>query len=70
MIHKKIHLSGLHCVSCSLLIEGELADIGIDATCDYKKQIVDIAFDEKKHTEKEAITVITKLGYTVKNEYE
>jgi len=49
-----------------MLIEGELMDIGVDATVNYVKGYVDVAFDKKKHSEKEIIEVITRLGYNIK----
>lgn len=50
-----------------MLIEGELMDIGVDAVCSYSAGYVDVTFDEKKNHEYEIVTVIEKLGYTVKN---
>ena len=58
----------LHCSSCSMLIEGEFTDIGIEAVCNYAKGYVDVSFDEKKAKEKDIIAVIKKLGYSVKND--
>jgi len=49
-----------------MLIEGELMDIGVDATCDYAKGYVDVSFDEKKILEKKIVGVIERLGYKVK----
>ncbi len=52
-------------MSCSLVIEEELADIGVQAKIYYAKQLVDVTYDEKKtdiHTIRETIE---KLGYTV-----
>lgn len=65
MTRKRLHVSGMHCVSCSLLIEGELSDIGVEATCNYAGGYVDVSWDEKKVKEKEIINTITKLGYVV-----
>lgn len=40
---KKIYkISGMHCVSCAMLIEGELEDRGIVGTCSYAKGIVEV----------------------------
>ena len=58
----------LHCSSCSMLIEGELMDIGVKAVCNYAGGYVDVSFDEKKAKEKDIIAVIKKLGYSVKND--
>ena len=66
MINKRLYITGMHCTSCSMLIEGELMDIGVDATCDYAKGYVDVSFDEKKILEKKIVGVIERLGYKVK----
>ena len=36
----------MHCVSCAMLIEGELEDRGITGTCSYAKQIVEVESDK------------------------
>ena len=55
----------MHCVSCSLLIEGELADIGVQAKANYAKQTVDVSFDEKKIILARIKEAIETLGYRV-----
>jgi len=65
MIKKRFTISGMHCTSCSMLIEGELGDIGVTATCNYAKGYVDVAWDEKKVKEKDIVGVIERLGYSV-----
>ncbi|MFZ2025633.1 MAG: heavy-metal-associated domain-containing protein [Microgenomates group bacterium] len=61
----QLKLSGMHCVSCSLLIEGELEDIGVQAKANYAKQLVDCTYDEEKIDVKKIQEVIEKLGYKV-----
>lgn len=65
MTTKQLILKGMHCVSCSLLIEGELEDAGVQAKANYAKQIVDVTYDEKKITEESIRSIIQKLGYEV-----
>lgn len=65
MTKNQLHLSGLHCVNCSMLIEEELADIGVKAVCNYAKQTVDVSFDEQKVPMVSVIATIEKLGYRV-----
>ena len=65
MITKILKISGMHCVSCSMLIEGELEDMGVQAKANYAKQLVEVTFDEKKTKEEAIIKVIEKLGYQV-----
>jgi copper chaperone CopZ len=68
MMKKTLQLSGLHCVNCSLLIEEDLADIGVTAKANYAKQTVDVTYDPKKTKEKSIIEAIQHLGYTVLKE--
>ena len=65
MTTTQLKLSGMHCVSCSLLIEGELEDIGVKAKANYAKQVVDCTYDENKITVENIQAVIEKLGYKV-----
>lgn len=55
----------MHCVSCSMLIEGELEDMGVEVKANYSKQTVEVTFDPKKTNEEAIINVIQKLGYRV-----
>ena len=41
-----------------MLIEGELMDIGVEATCNYAKGYVDVSFDEKKIQEQKIRRII------------
>lgn len=62
-----LKLSGLHCVSCSLNIDGALEDTPgvLSATTSYAKQETVINYDPK-HVELSALrTTIEKLGYQV-----
>jgi copper chaperone CopZ len=68
MKKKRIQIEGMHCSSCSMLIEGELMDIGIEAICNYTRGYVDVSFDEKKVKEKDIIKVIKRLGYNVRDD--
>lgn len=65
MIKKQLTVSGLHCVNCSLLIEEELADIGVSAKANYAKQTVDVVYDDAKISDNTITQVIKKLGYKV-----
>lgn len=65
MITKTFKLKGMHCVSCSMLIEGELEDMGVQAKANYAKQSVEVSFDPKRTNEEAIIRAINKLGYTV-----
>jgi len=65
MITQTLQLSGLHCVGCSLHIEGELEDLGAAARVNYVKQTVTITYDEKYVAIAAIRKRIEKLGYKV-----
>ncbi|MFA6512566.1 MAG: heavy-metal-associated domain-containing protein [Patescibacteria group bacterium] len=65
MIKKTYKLSGLHCTACSLLIEGEIEDLGAKADCNYADQEVKVEYDPKKIAEGKIIEAIEKQGYEV-----
>lgn len=65
MTKKTFTIDGMHCTSCALLIESDLEDAGVKASCSYAKQTLDVEFDEKKIAEKKITDVIAKAGYRV-----
>ena len=65
MIKKVFKLSGMHCTSCSLIIEGELEDRGVVARADYRKQEVTAEYDPGQISEKQIKTMIEEQGYRV-----
>jgi len=63
---KKIFkIDGMHCNSCSRLIEGKFRSKVKSISVDYSKGEANIDFDEKKISEKEINTAIEELGYSV-----
>ena len=67
MTKKTYKVEGMHCTSCALMIESDLEDAGIKATCSYAKQTLEAEFDEKKFSEKNIVDVVKKAGYTIAN---
>ncbi len=65
MIKKKFKITGMHCTSCAMNIDGELEDtIGIkQANTNYAKSQTEVEFDENKLTDKQIIDIIEKTGY-------
>ncbi|TSC89979.1 MAG: Uncharacterized protein G01um10145_410 [Microgenomates group bacterium Gr01-1014_5] len=59
---KTFSIKGMHCSSCASLIELELEDVGIKASCSYPKQALEV--DENIDKE-ELKKVIQPLGYDV-----
>lgn len=62
-----LKISGMHCSSCSLNIEGELEDTpGVfEATANYAKGQAVVRFDPVKVSQAKLSQVIAKLGYQV-----
>ncbi len=59
----KLKISGLHCTSCPINIDGELEDTkGVkEAKTNYAKQKTEVTFDPGKITRDEIISIIRKL---------
>ena len=46
-----------------MVIEGELEDMGVEAGCNYVKQIVEVEWDQTKISEKLIVQKIEEQGY-------
>ena len=64
---KKITLKvkGMHCKSCSMLIEDALEDLGVKSKVDSDKGIAIVEFDESKVSEKTIKKTIKGEGYKI-----
>jgi copper chaperone len=63
---KKIYkVNDMHCSSCALLIEGELEDIGVSASCSYAKGQVEVEYDAEKISESDITEAVKKAGYSL-----
>lgn len=62
-----LKIDGMHCMSCSMNIDGELEDTPgvIEADTNYAKGESTITFDPKKVNREKLSQVIEKLGYRV-----
>lgn len=60
-------ITGMHCTSCGMNIDGELEDTQgvIHASTSYAKSETRIIFDSKEITREKLVSVIEQLGYTV-----
>lgn len=67
MAHTKkiFKITGMHCTSCAMNIDGELEDTGKikDVKTNYAKAITEVEFDEQEISETEIIKIIEKVGY-------
>ena len=65
MAKKTYKVSGMHCTSCSMVIESDLEDAGVKAICSYVKQTLDVEFDGGDADEDKIHQVVKKAGYTL-----
>lgn len=58
-------ISGMHCTSCSMLIDGDLEDTKgvVSAQTNYAKQITEVVFDAQKITIDDILAIVKKTGY-------
>jgi P-type Cu+ transporter len=66
MTKKIFKISGMHCSSCAMNIDGELEDTsGIkQSNTNFAKAVTEVEFEENKISDKEIIKIIKKVGYT------
>ena len=65
MVKKIFKLSGMHCTSCAMVIEGELEDLGAGARCNWARQEVEVQWDPAQIEEQKLVEAIEKQGYKV-----
>lgn len=60
-------VSGMHCTSCSMLIDGELEDHPgvVSAHTNYAQGSTEVTFDPEQVQVETLTSIITKLGYTI-----
>ncbi len=66
MIKKKFKISGMHCTSCAMSIDGDLEDLleGIKSSnTNYAKSETEVEFDEKKVSVEQIVKSIESTGY-------
>jgi P-type Cu+ transporter len=66
MIKKKFKISGMHCTSCAMNIDGELEDTeGVkSASTNFAKGVVEVEYDSEKLDDKKIISAIKTAGYS------
>ncbi len=65
MIAKTYKILGMHCPSCALVIESDLEDAGIKASCNYARETLDVEYDETNVSEETISAAIRASGYTL-----
>lgn len=61
---KTYKVENMHCASCAAMIETELDDIGVSASCSYVKQTLEIK-DTGDLDEKRIKKAVKKAGYKI-----
>lgn len=63
---KKIYkIKGMDCSSCASLIEMDLEDAGIKASCSYPKETLEVEFEADKVMEDKVREVVKNSGYVL-----
>ncbi len=67
ILKKKLKIAGMHCNSCSMLIDFDLEELeGVRSVkTSYVKQVCEIEYDEELIKENQIIEAIAKTGYQV-----
>jgi len=61
-----LKITGMHCTSCAMNIDGELEDLGVkNVHTNYAKGETQVEFDDDKIQLGQIKETIKKLGYTV-----
>lgn len=63
-----LKINGMHCTSCSMLIDGDLEDTKgvVSAKTNYAKQMTEIEFNDEEITPEQLIETVKKAGYDAK----
>lgn len=62
----KLKITGMHCTSCAMDIDGTLEDTEgvVEANTNYAKQETEVKFDDEKMNREKINSVIASLGYS------
>ena len=63
MTKKSYKVLGMHCTSCPLIIESDLEDVGIKASCNYARATLDVEYDESLVSDDKIREVVRASGY-------
>lgn len=63
---KTYQIVGMHCASCAILIEGELADRGIDGVCDARTNMLTVE-SSTTLSDEDVHAAVKAAGYRIKS---
>ncbi len=60
-----LKITGMHCTSCAMNIDGELEDLGVkEVRTNYSKGITEVEYDSEKIKIEKIQETIQKMGYS------
>lgn len=64
-VTKRFNTTGMHCPSCSMLIQMDVSDLpGVTSvSADHRTGVTEVTYDETSVTADEIVDAITKAGY-------
>jgi len=68
MAKKLYKIRGMDCDACAKMIELDLEDAGINASCNFAKETLEVDLDENAKSEKKIKEVVVKGGYQISPE--
>lgn len=70
IIKKTFKISGMHCTSCSLMIDGDLEDTEgvLSSSTNYAKQESVVSFDTTKLSAQKILEIIKFTGYDAQDD--
>lgn len=67
-ITKKYKIAGMDCDSCAKMIELDLEDAGIKASCSYPKETLEVESNNENFSEEKIKEIISKSGYIISSQ--
>jgi copper chaperone CopZ len=66
MMKQHFEISGMHCVGCTMAVEGAIEDLpGVkSAKANYARQVAEVEYDEAKLAAEDNIAAVEAAGYT------
>lgn len=55
----------MDCASCAKMLELDLEDVGVSASCNYDSESLSVEFEEGKISEDKILETIKSSGYSV-----
>lgn len=61
---KTYKISGMDCAACAKMLELDLEDIGVSASCNYDSESLVVDFEKEKVSEEKILGIIKDSGYS------